>query len=378
MDQAVTQSQTPGWKDFLKSPHHAWLGVLSLGAGFATGAALPLILGATAYALGWLYLPDTGFFKAWSNRRRDQERLAREQAELEGFLRRRNAILASLSAGNRQRYDALAAVCQSIEDAGPGGRGNDADASHDPRLRKLDELMWTCLRLLSMDQSLQRYLDVETQEDPQRLRQDADGEAKRLQLEFDALPPLAAGDDTGSRDRKQQVLQSRRELLDVLSRRCDRMLQAQDHLALVRSELQRLEQQIKVIRADAMAVSNAEVLSAQIDATVSHLEHTNRWLSEMDEFKDLQTGLPLADVRVGYHGGGTVGSQNEALPPVLDADAASAERRKVRTVREIVTSPSPDPWVRAATDSRAQAEVKAGPKLRPPAVRQSRSGDGPQ
>ena len=44
----------------------------------------------------------------------------------------------------------------------------------------------------------------------------------------------------------------------------------------------------------------AETLTARIDATVEHLDQTNKWLSELDEFKDLVGDMPSTDVRVGY------------------------------------------------------------------------------
>ena len=66
------------------------------------------------------------------------------------------------------------------------------------------------------------------------------------------------------------------------------------------SEQERLDQQIKLIRADAVASKNAETLTARIDATVEHLDQTNKWISEMDEFKDLVGDLPSTELRVGY------------------------------------------------------------------------------
>jgi hypothetical protein len=69
---------------------------------------------------------------------------------------------------------------------------------------------------------------------------------------------------------------------------------------LVVSEQERLDQQIKLIRADAVATKNAEALTARIDATVEHLDQTNKWLSELDEFKDLVADMPATEVRVGY------------------------------------------------------------------------------
>ncbi len=49
--------------EFLKSPHHAGLGLLTLGVGFASGTLLGLIVGATLYAVGWIYGPDLLFFR---------------------------------------------------------------------------------------------------------------------------------------------------------------------------------------------------------------------------------------------------------------------------------------------------------------------------
>ena len=66
-------------KEFLKSPHHLWLGLGTLGAGFLLATPLTLIIGATAYALGWIYLPDLALFKRWVDRR-SENRTARGRA----------------------------------------------------------------------------------------------------------------------------------------------------------------------------------------------------------------------------------------------------------------------------------------------------------
>ena len=66
------------------------------------------------------------------------------------------------------------------------------------------------------------------------------------------------------------------------------------------SEEDRLEQQVKLIRADAMASKNADTLSARIDATVEHLDQTNKWLSEMGDFRDMVGEMPDSDKRIGY------------------------------------------------------------------------------
>src|SRR5207248_2498028 len=112
-------------------------------------------------------------------------------------------------------------------------------------------------------------------------------------------------------DSKERFLASRQERLDVLRRRLERSRQAEENLALVRSEQQRLEEQIKLIRADAIASKNAATLTARIDATVEHLDQTNKWLAEMDEFKDLVGEMPSTELRVGYQ------ATPPAPPPAL-------------------------------------------------------------
>jgi hypothetical protein len=89
--------------------------------------------------------------------------------------------------------------------------------------------------------------------------------------------------------------------------------QACASIALIKSEQERLEDQIKLIRADAVAAKNADALSARIDATVEHLDQTNRWLSEMAEFKDLGGDMPMTEVRLGYDTQATPSS-----PPVIE------------------------------------------------------------
>jgi hypothetical protein len=87
---------------------------------------------------------------------------------------------------------------------------------------------------------------------------------------------------------------------------------------LVVSEQERLDQQIKLIRADAVATKNAETLTARIDATVEHLDQTNKWLSEMDEFKDMVGDMPSTELRVGYQSGATsLPATPTAPPPVI-------------------------------------------------------------
>ena len=103
--------QAPNYRrEFLSSPHHAALGLLTLGVGFLSASLLGLIAGGTLYTLGWLHLPDVPFFRRWVDRRHDAARRAAEEQKVAEFVRRRDALLDSLSASRRERYSFTGAV----------------------------------------------------------------------------------------------------------------------------------------------------------------------------------------------------------------------------------------------------------------------------
>src|ERR1035438_5427310 len=90
--------QAPNYhREFLKSPQHAALGLLTLGAGFASGLMLPLIAGVTCYTLGWIYVPDLPFFRRWVDRRHEAAKRAEDMQKVAAFVQRRDALVASLS-----------------------------------------------------------------------------------------------------------------------------------------------------------------------------------------------------------------------------------------------------------------------------------------
>ena len=304
-------------REFARSPHHLILGLCTLGIGFMTGELLPLIIGATLYTVGWIYLPDEGFFRRWVERRREAAQRTADAQKVATFVAKRDALLASLSTVRREQYGRLAGVCRDIESASADNPLASADPATDPRLRKLDELMWTYLRLLGIEQSLETFLETERRENVPELLLEAEAEIARLTVELDALK--SAG-PTPALENKQRFLGSRVERCEVLRKRQQRIQQAEENLALVRSEQERLDQQIKLIRADAVATKNAEALTARIDATVEHLDQTNKWLAELDEFKDLVADMPETELRVGY----------TLAPPPLRAEKETAGAVKAK------------------------------------------------
>jgi hypothetical protein len=290
---------TPNYRGaFLSSPHHAWLGVLTLGLGFVTATGIGLLIGAGAYALGWIYLPDTGWFRGWVDRRLEAQRHAEEQSRVSAFVQQRDQLLADLTPSRREQYHALANVCRDIESATADSPLNIADKSADPRMHKIEELLWTYLRMLRVEQSLAKFLEAERRERVAESLKDAEREVASLTAEVESLRRTGF---TAGADAKQRIIESKLERIEALRKRSERNDQTRANHALVVAEQERLAEQIKLIRADAVASKNAETMSARIDATVEQLDHTNRWIAQLDEFKELLGEFPGGTIRVGIN-----------------------------------------------------------------------------
>jgi len=282
---------------FWKSRHHLWLAVLTLGLGFASGEPIGLLVGATLYALGLVYLTDAGFFRRAIDSHAQSQRDLEAATRLAEFHQQQDRVLADLSPARRQRHAQLASVCADIEKASAEAQST-TGLDLDSRLRKLDELMWTYLRMLAIEQSLDVYLETERKERVPELVASLETETQSLAAEIEAAKK--ANKTSPILETKERLAASRLERLETLRQRLRRIEQAQGNLDLVRSEQERLVEQVKLIRADAVAAKNADALSARIDLSIEHLAATNKWLSELTEFKDLTNNLPNLPVRVGY------------------------------------------------------------------------------
>jgi hypothetical protein len=282
-------------RSFWSSRHHVWLGLLTLGLGFASGHPLGLIAGVAGYALGLVFLPDAGFFRRFIDARENAQLNSAAAAQAAEFERQQANLLTSLSPVRRSRHEQLVTVCRDIE-AATADADTQAQASLDTstRRQKLAELTWTFLRMLSVEQTLEVYLEKERKDQLPAAVRTLEAEAEVLAAEVAGLkeakpaPPTLAG--------KERLLTSRLERLNTLRQRLRRVDQAQSNLDLVASEQARLVEQVKLIRADAIASKNADTLTARIDLSIEHLASTNQWLSELAEFKDLTAQMPPAPV----------------------------------------------------------------------------------
>lgn len=262
-------------KAFLKSPHHATLGAVAL-ASAVFGGALGAIAGAVIYVLGWVYLPDMGFFTRWREKQAAEANELERRATLGEFAAQRDALLTQLTADRRTQHQKFVDTCRNIA------------MGQDPRAAKLEEMQWTHLRLLGIEQTLEVFLEGERRDGVPILLAEAEDEVDALEKEI----AKTKAEGTAPSSSRERLLESRRGRLDVLRQRAARIEEARGNAELASSELERLAEQAKLIRADAVAAKGAGSMSSRIDATFEHLAQTNRWLSEMDQFRDQLGDLP--------------------------------------------------------------------------------------
>lgn len=277
-------------KEYLKSPEHLWTAVGTIGGGLAVGNVVGLLVGVAAYAISWIYVPDMGFFRKKVDAKADALTLQEQDAQADAFRARRDAMREALSGESQARYNELAAVCQEIE---TGSSGNDA------LFGKLDELMWTLLKLLTMEEAIERFLEESKGEDLDARIAEAQGEVDKM-----------GGEQPAPGSSKEKLLNSRQQVVEVLRKRKEAVMSARDNLGLVRSEEERLGHQIRLLRAEAVATRNSDMLTVKINSSVATLQDTNALLSQMSSYQELVADMPQTNSRIGY-------GEVAAAPPPL-------------------------------------------------------------
>jgi hypothetical protein len=247
-------------KAFARTPHHAWLALLTLGAGAATLSGIGIVAGVAAYALGWIYLPDSRLLRNWHAARRQSD----DGDRLRDFLFQRRQIYDALRTSTRARYDRLAAEIEDLQ----------REFRRDPRLdagilrqrgERLSNLAWTYLRLLHTGEMLDRFIESEDPGDLER-------KIAAMETELAALDPAA----------KPGLVDSLQSRLASLKARLEKRRGAEESRALTASEQERIAELVKLFRADHLASRDAGALSHEIDGAAQQLDRTRDWLRDLD------------------------------------------------------------------------------------------------
>jgi hypothetical protein len=314
-------------QEFLKSIHHLYFGVGAWGIPliFSPSFLLALIVGAIAYSLVWVFVPDMKFFMKTVDEKYAQIKQQNDLAKMQVFNAKRERMLIELDQNSKAKYWDLVSVCQEIEKSAMDTSSADP-VSADPRLRKLDELMWTYLRLLRMKNKGEAFLVKEQDSDLSKQVDVASKECQVLQKALDEMK--TASPNNLAIPTRQRFFDSRNDRLDALKKRLERVDSIRENLQLIEAEQERLCEQVKLIRSDTVATKNADAFSTRIDASVEHLDKTQQLFSQLDELSDVMSDeVPVTETaRIGY-GDNSVpiysASTNPVIKPVKRARVAN-------------------------------------------------------
>jgi hypothetical protein len=143
----------------------------------------------------------------------------------------------------------------------------------DSRAESLNQLLFLFVRLLSSREMLVATL---SQVDKATLESDVE----RLKQKLAGAPadgPLA---------------RSVQATLDIETKRLENLARAKSNLEVIDAELERIEQQVRLIREESAVSGGPEVLSSRLDAVSTTLTETSKW---MDQHAELFTSLSADD-----------------------------------------------------------------------------------
>ena len=181
---------------------------------------------------------------------RRQARTADEQIE---------AVITSLSPDSQARWKRLQQRCRQIRETSaalaPG-----IESTGDPVKSGLDSLLMIHGRLLASREALETAMDGETRYELERKIEDATTRLERATSEA--------------------AKRSLESSLEILRKRVEHAHSAVDNLQVVDAELDRIENQVDLIREELLVNRDPTALSARIDAVTSMMGEANRFLKD--------------------------------------------------------------------------------------------------
>jgi hypothetical protein len=186
-------------------------------------------------------------------------------------------VLGRLAPEDRRTYDALAERCRSIIDMQLHG-ASEPPSGLEAQADGLGRLSWMFLRLLLARRTISSVLGG--------ARNDADLQRKIASLERQQQQP-------GLSD---ELARSIGGQLEILRQRLSQRTEGDRKLAFIEAELERIEQQVELVREQAALSTDPELLSQRIDEITATLGSTGQWIRDQQKIygamEDLLTEPP--------------------------------------------------------------------------------------
>ena len=269
----------PGFLDYLSAAFNArpmgmfvapnWVGIAAFGI---LGVANPgfWVIGAGL---------ELGYLLSLATNKRFQQTVALKplNAARQEWTVRIQRVLGKLDANDRRQYEAMAERCRSIVDM------QMQDAAEPPegieqQAQSLGRLSWMFLRLLLARRTIGQVMggaqnDVEVQ--------------KRIASLERQQTQTGLSEDLG---------RSLSGQLEILRQRLQQRTDGDRKLAYIEAELERIQQQVELIREQAAMSTDPELLSRRIDDITATLGSTGQWIRDQQKvygaMEDLLTEPP--------------------------------------------------------------------------------------
>lgn len=179
---------------------------------------------------------------------------------------RRDALITTLVPPDQDRYFALENRCRTILSQ---QHGLEQAPELQTQSEGLGRLLWMYLRLLAMRQAISKVL----RESANLARQgdSIDDRVTRLQEQI-KQPSLS-----------EELRKSYAGQLEILQQRQHSQKEAREKLAYLNAELTRIEEQVELIREQAVVSTDPAILSQRIDQIAATLGGTNQWIREQQQ-----------------------------------------------------------------------------------------------
>lgn len=193
---------------------------------------------------------------------------------------KRARLLGQIEAKDRATHEAFVARCREIVALQAGGDGGAATE----QAEGLARLAWVQLRLLAARAAIRRVV-----------REAETGEALGRRV-----GELERQRDAATTDELKRSLDGQ---LGIIRDRIDRQREAGEKLAYLDAELERLRQQVELIREQALLANDAGGVARTIDALGDTLGESSRWIAEqrqlLGEVDDLLSEPPSPRALIG-------------------------------------------------------------------------------
>ena len=190
------------------------------------------------------------------------ERLLLKQTGFEGKVQ---VAVAALSPESRARYGRLLRECGLILGITPATGQNDLGTLSDLRAGGLNQLLWLFVRLLTCREVIANNL--------------SQVDRKSVEAEVDRLRERLV-----KAEKDSALARSLQATLDIQMKRLENLTTAVGSLEVIDAELERIEQQARLIREESAVSGGPEFLSARLDAVTSTLGETSKWMDQNAEF----------------------------------------------------------------------------------------------